>query len=92
MQRELFQIDEDRIALHAGHQRADLVREAGRLAAVQSCDLERLVGAQRKRRQIEGVEAMHLVHHPQLHYRVLVVVDCLVVEPHGDIAASHVRT
>ena len=28
---------------------------------------------------------MHLVHHPQLHYRVLVVVDCLVVEPHGDI-------
>ena len=28
------EIDEDRIALHAGYQRADLVREAGRHAAV----------------------------------------------------------
>src|ERR1700716_1636043 len=29
--------------------------------------------------------SVHLVHHPQLHDRVLVVIDGLVIEPHGDI-------
>ena len=39
------EIDEDRIAFHAGHQRADLVREAARPGTVQCRDLEGLVGS-----------------------------------------------
>jgi hypothetical protein len=31
------------------------------------------------------MDAVHLVHHPQLHDRVLVVIDGLVIAPHGDI-------
>jgi len=29
------------------------------------------------------VEPMHLVHHPQFHHRILVVIDGLVIKPRG---------
>src|SRR5215831_12636410 len=31
---------------------------------------------------------MHLVHHPQLHHRILVVIDGLVIQPQRDIDPS----
>jgi len=75
------EIDEDRVALHAGQQCADLARKTRRLGAVQCCDFQRLIGTERRCCQLEAVEAMHLVHHPQLHDRVFVIVDGFVVEP-----------
>ena len=73
------EIDEDRVALHTGEESADLAGKTGRLGAVHGRDLERLVGAQRMCGEIESMQAMHFVHHPQLHHGVLVVVDGLVV-------------
>jgi hypothetical protein len=81
------EVDEDRIALHAGQEGADFVVKTGRPGAVDGCDLEHLIRAQRRRGQLEAMEAVHLVHHPQLHHRVLVVVDRLVVEAYCDIDA-----
>src|SRR5216683_3656683 len=82
------EVHEDGVGLHARHQRAEAAGEPESARPVHRAHGEHLARVERRRIQIVARHAVELVEHAQLHHRVLVIIDRLVVQAHGHVHAA----